>query len=167
MAGPQLWTTGPCIISVNGKEFGTAERAPTIMIHETWTPVINDLGGPAEPFDKQEHRKHAIIRMDINRFDEAVYEDIATMVNVKIGVEGPNDVGTFMIQEDFALTVGLKFTYSSLPAFVGMPKGYTFPACTCEDQNLDPLGTVARKLGLIFVAIQKWNGRGFDFYSIL
>ena len=163
----QLWCTGPCTISVNGSPFGTAEYAPSITIYETWAPVMNDLGGPSEPFDKQWMRQHAIIQATMTRWDENVYGLVQGQVNVKAGTEGPSDVGTFMIQEGFALQVQLDFPYASSGAFPGMPKGYLFYACSGETQDLNPVGTQARKLGITFTAIQQWTGSGFNFYKEL
>ena len=176
MAGQQLWTTGPCQLSIavsNGgvagsfQDLGYAERAPSFVIYQRWQDVFNDLGGVIVPFDKSYMRQAAILRMDMTRWNEATLQSIFTVVNATAGKEGSTDVGTIAGQEGFYISAKFDFPYANLPAFSGMPKGYVFKFCFNEEVAFDPLGTQANKRGVVFAAIELWNGSGFDFYTTL
>jgi hypothetical protein len=148
------------------KYLGTAERAPRIRVRPAWHPVFNDIGGDQIPFDVQYMGEEAFISADLTRWDEEVYKSIAHRLGNVRGADNNEAVGTLMLLEGKTHEVYVKFPYTSKAAFAGMPQGYHFVACILEGPDeLDPLGTVARKINLMWHAIRKYAGGHWTLYD--
>ena len=151
---------------------GTAERSPEIYIRREWQPIFSDRGGSLVPHDLLYLRKHAIIRSDLTRWDERVYQALAKVPQVTTnfvvgdydsGFDDENDVGTMMIAEGKTITLWMVFPYAAnakfkgfgTPAYRDMPEGYRFLSCTMEGDAMKPLGTTPRKMGLVWHAYEE------------
>lgn len=162
----QVYCTGPALFYVQfpgestPKFLGTAEREPSIDIRPAFSPVLNDLGGQRVPFDMIYDGEEAFVSGLINRFNESVYAQLAARPAHLAGRRGNNisgEIGTLMVQEGKAVTLWVQFPYVAKAAMLGglMPAGYRFRAAYLEGPDaLRPLGTTARKIGMMFHAIR-------------
>lgn len=150
--GLQPWVAGPTLLSVDGKELGTAERYPRLLVRSGWSPYFNDVGGPVIPMDMLWAAKEAFIYADLNRWDEDTLQFFQTITEG--GADplswGEDDVGTLMIHEEMAVPITLEFPYASKDKYAGMPKGITFKAGWYEGpEEFSVLGTNPRKVHLV------------------
>lgn len=168
----QLWSSGPAHLGVGfGSGFGgvssslsylgTAERAPHMTIMPEYIGLGNDLGGHVIPFDTAYSGKHAVISCMLTRWDEAVLT--AIMANDESGqgvggVDQRGDIGSLMLQENFAMTVTVQFPYQAITSYTNMPPGYRFWACVLESPvSFDTIGTEGRKMLINFHAYRVYN----------
>lgn len=162
--GAQLWTTGPALIyagfgsggtgSVTPNFLGTCENKPRISIEDAWKPVFNDLKGEIKPFDKLYLGESATIALNLGRYDEAVYAQLAAQPLFN-GTRGKNvfgDLGTLAFFEQCAVCIWVKFPYQSFSAYSGMPAGYRFPGVVLASTDFEGLGLDARVTPLVFEA---------------
>ncbi len=121
---------------------GTCERSPQIEILPEYKPAYADTTGRSIPYDNIAVGTHALIRLDLNKFDLSVYQDIASQVD---GM----DVGTMVLLEKSDFKVLIK----------GTSEGYTFNSCTLVGpERIDDLAATDTLLGLVFHAIQPIDG---------
>jgi hypothetical protein len=122
---------------------GTAERSPLIEILPEYYQVFADSTARRVPFDELWGGEHALIRADLTRFDAAVYLDAAGKAGHLAGII--RSQGAFIRLEGYALQVAVNFEFGG---------GYLFPACSLVNpERLDDLGTMVRKLGVVFHAL--------------
>lgn len=151
MPGVQPWVTGPCEITVDGKDLGTCERFPRILVRSGWLPYFNDISGPVIPNDMLWAGKEAFIFLDLNRWDE---DTLAFLKCITSSADPENDglqwdiedVATLMVHEEEAVEIRLGFPYSTKDKYAGMPAGYVFYAGWYEGpEEASSLGTNPRK----------------------
>lgn len=152
------WVAGPGHIFVatmtgSPQYLGTCERCPSITINRSYQPLMNDLGGQMVPFDRTDQDAEAVIRTDLTRWDEAVYTFIAGGINSQVrGSADYGTIGTLVAYEQEGFQLWVELPYASLPAYAGMPAAYHFFCAIPDADTLDPLGTAARKTGIVWHA---------------
>ena len=160
----------------NAQYLGTAENRPLVEIQPAWEPVHNDLSGDVKPFDWFYQGEDAIVVSDLNRFNELVYQQMATRPdNLRDGIILGNhdrlDVGTLALGNNVAFGLWLRFDFQgSVKGAADLPPGYYFPnVVLMGPDTLDQLGTRVRRTRCIWQAIQQYNptSRGFAMYSTL
>jgi hypothetical protein len=140
-----------------------------VDIIPVYKEVRNDIGGEVA-FDMSYQGEHAIISVDLNRWNEPVYSMVAARPGLGYSAAGRGtnvlgDVGTLVLTEGLGLTVWLLFQFGTsggAPKIAmnsgGMPPGYRFLATVpFGPDRLSPLGTRPRKVNLTFAAIRAWN----------
>jgi hypothetical protein len=168
----QLYTTGPAHIFLSDKTgyvspssalyLGTAEESPAIQIEPLYEPVVNTLGGKT-PFDVSYQGEMAKTAVTLNRFNEDTYRVLVANRPSPLGtrgLNGPLDVGSLILTEGLYLTFWMTFPFVSkaVMAAGNMPLGYRFPATIpAGPDELAPLGTVPRKLRLLFWHLRLWD----------
>lgn len=176
--GAQLWTTGPAHIHVatykgdqggsqnifaNTPEYlGTCEYKPVINTYTVYEPAYSDTRGPRLPDDWLMGGEHAITRLDLTRWDEAVYAKIARKGSLDRGKIKKADIGTMVRRQGRNFILIIVFPYATFPVYMGMPKGYVFKQSVLEQEVMDPVGTQARKLGLVIHSIYHDDPNGTD-----
>lgn len=181
--GAKLWCTGPAhvFISKAGKlvgtteireqgsplYLGTCEFSPAIRTFTVYEPVHSDTRGPRLPDDWLLGGEHAITRLDLTRWDEAVYARIAAKGTVADaqgttarGTLAAKDIGAMVRRAKLTFILMVLFPYATTNFYRGMPKGYRFPKSVLEEEAFDPVGTQARKLGLVIHSIAETQGNG-------
>jgi hypothetical protein len=153
---------------------GTAKKWPQIALARYYHPVWNDLGGSKIPIDELWQGEDALVGAEVNRWNELVYEAIATIPLGGAGVtgsNGPAEMGTAMVFEGFTFDVWVAFPYSpalgwptAKAAYLGMPPGYHFPACVnLGPDRLQPIGVgEERSTHLLFKAKRIYNPAAFS-----
>lgn len=137
---------------------GTTEGTPTIEILPGWEGVETDAGGSKNPSERLSEGEEAIIRMDLTRYNEPVYEALAarSQTNAFLGrFPGFGQVGKAMALEGLTLPLWLVFPYTAKAVFglTGQPPGYRFFQSILEGPDrLERLGSVPRLTGLQFRA---------------
>jgi hypothetical protein len=174
MAGAQLLTTGPAgfYVGFNSGQtgsspgqlatpvwLGTSERAPRIRIYHTYKDIFNDIGGRKVPFDKQWQGDYAVITAVLNRFDYAIYNELATIIqgNSTPGAQAPNVLGSILGQEGLYQQLYVKFPYQALSAFAALPPGYRFPGASFEGPDDFVIGLEDQKIAVMWVANRVYN----------
>jgi hypothetical protein len=164
----QTYTTGavPIWCGVGGTSgqpllLGWAEKTPRVQIRPEFLPVFCDLGGQRVPLDYMYSGEEGLITADIIRFNEATYRIIAdrgaTGLGGNLGLRGVNDpgeIGALMVQEKIAYPLWLPFGYSGKATMVGEPGGYHFYRCFLEGPDELEMGTVPRKLRMVWRAVR-------------
>jgi hypothetical protein len=135
-----------------------------------YKPLMNDVMAHMLPFDKSFQGEQAIISMSMSRWDYALYLRMAqpTLGGVP-GTLNFGSLGSLMIYEGFAMSIGLQFPYQAISAFSAMPRGYVFGACTMESDDLvEEGGTEGQILNLTFSATGVYNPAtgGSSLYTI-
>lgn len=171
----QLWCTGPAHAFVNMAAYsqggpyplgtfylGTCENAPEIQLGPEYEPVRNDLSGKKKPFDMQYQGEDALISLDLNRYNENVYQLIANRPFRGVpGADGPFDIGTLIGTEGAAIALWLTFPYALKPAMANsangpLVPGYRFPYTAPISPERLTVGTQAKKVHLLMYAWQAW-----------
>ena len=147
---------------------GTAERSPQVLVRPSWSPVFNDISGPNVPLDLGFVGAEGFVISNLTRWNEAGYQLLASYpsYNSVRGFWGVDDVGTLQLTEEDALTVWILFPYSIYPAYSTMPAGYRFPgAIPYGPEDMNQLGTQARRLGILFHCLPAFDGTKFTLYD--
>lgn len=147
---------------------GTAERTPQMLVRPAWSPVFNDISGPIVPLDLGFVGAEGFVIYNLTRWNEAGYQLLASYPSFSggRGSWGVDDVGTLMMTEEQALTVWVYFPYGKYPAYSTMPQGYRFPgAVPYGPEDMNQLGTQARRLGLLFHCLPAFDGTSFTLYD--
>ena len=148
---------------------GTAERTPQILVRPSWSPVFNDISGPNVPLDLGFVGAEGFVIVNLTRWNEAAYTILSSYPTFggSRGSWGIDDVGTLMMTEEVALTVWVVFPYSAThSAYSTMPPGYMFPgAIPYGPEDMNQLGTQARRLGLLFHCLPAFDGDTFTLYE--
>lgn len=110
---------------------------------------------------------------NLTRWNEATYErlcnypDYANDAAFPRGSWSIDDVGALQLNEELALTVWVMFPYSATAgkqAYSTMPGGYRFPATMpYGPEDMNQLGTQARRLGLLFHALPAYQASAGKF----
>ncbi len=169
MASSQLWTTGPAHVFVQnytGKDdsdnvfplgsvlyLGTCETSPSIRTFTVSEPVYSDTRGPRLPDDWLLAGEHAMTRLDLTKWIESTYASIAKKGTKPRGSLAKADIGKMMRRQGLTFILTVLFPFASQNAYRGMPKGYKFIQSAVEEEVFDPVGTQARKLGLVIHSI--------------
>ena len=164
-----LWSTGPAHIGVGfGAGFGgvagslsylgTAERAPAMAIHPAFVDLQNDLGGHAGvPIDAAYSGSYGTISMMLTRWDQSVLNSVMAADDGSGATKGKDantDIGTLVLQENYAMTVSVQFPFQAISAYSGMEPGYRWWACLLENVDFNTIGTEGRKVFLSFRALR-------------
>jgi hypothetical protein len=148
---------------------GTAENRPLVEIQPAWEPVHNDLRGDVKPFDLIYQGEDAIVVTDLNRFNELVYQAMASRTQNLLGQDTRLDTGALALANNVAFGLWLKFDFfGTIRAPATLPAGYYFPnVVLAGPDTLDQLGTRVRRTRCIFQAIGQYNPttRGFLLYG--
>ncbi len=148
----KVYSSGPCLIWAGvgpGKSpvfFGTAETEPYIDISPAFLPVFNDLGGKVKPFDKSSQGEDGSVLSEMNRFNEGVYQLMATRPNpraigVPLGTTLLTDIGAIMNQEGLGFPLWVSFPNNAKAAYSDMPAGYHFFSAWLEGPDHTRPGT--------------------------
>lgn len=173
----QLYCTGPAhvfiatsIYSQGGPQstgilyLGTCEDAPDIQLGPEYEPVRNDISGKKKPFDMQYQGEDALISLDLNRYNEAVYAIIANRP-LRAGGRGVDtgiDIGALIATEGGQINVYVQFPFNPAKAAMmnaangPMPPGYRFPFCVPIGPEKLSMGTKPKKVHLLMYAWQAW-----------
>ena len=170
----QLYTTGPAHFYTGPitapAYLGTCEESPEIDLIAIERDVQNSLGGVGVPFDKAYQGEMGMITCVLNRYNEAVYQTLATRPRTfQGGTPGTNtagDIGSLMLQEGLAFSTWILFTfgangYAPKPAMNGpngIVPGYRFFATMLLGPNRQRnMGTTPKKLVLTIGALRVFN----------
>ncbi len=168
------YVTGPVHMFVGVGEgysplyLGTGERAPSIELLDEFEPVPNDIAGGKIPLDECYQGEHGFVTIDLNRFNEPVYELFTAIIRgASPGRQPFGTMGSLMQLEGHNYPLWLVFPYQAKPVFrdAGMPAGYHFFSThLLGPQKLEPLGTVARKIRLVWHCMRVFDPNTGDFY---
>ena len=156
----QLWTTGPVHIfcgvgpSHAPLYLGTGEQAPRIDEEDENEPAMNDLSGSRDGHDESFQGTRAMIRVDLNRWNEAVMARVRAVPDAggTGGIMDFGSMGALWLTENLAYPVWLQFPYSTTKAaYAAAVDGYRFQACIPRSRGTQP-GTRARKISLVWQA---------------
>jgi hypothetical protein len=175
----QAFTTGPALFFVNPNVqgqvavspglgtasppifLGTSEQAPKIELHDEWEPIFNDLSGKV-PYDMSYQGEMAHTFASLTRWNEPVLAVIQKRTRLGANIRGLDqigDIGSLMLTQGQAYTLWVVFPFVTNPAFStgGMPAGYRFPASYLKGPDDMPIGTRARKVGIIWESLRAYD----------
>lgn len=156
----EIYAAGP---SGGPLHIGTGERAPRRRMVRHFSPVMNDLGGSAVPFDVTYQGKEAFVFVRLTRFNYAnlltIYDAFAES---KGGEDDQSEIGTLMITESKIGQLWLSYPYAG--RMPGMPGGYHFLAAVLDTDEEQP-GTEAEYVDLAWHCIRKYQGGKFLLYD--
>lgn len=121
---------------------GTCERCPSDDVEVHYEPVMNDLGGPRVPFDREFQGAEGVVVLDLNRF---VWNNLNELLkyprygeNVAMGLTSRLDRGSLLLQNGLSYELWLQYSfYGTANATPGLPPGVYYPAC-CTVGNMKP-----------------------------
>lgn len=139
---------------------GTCEKPPVISLEPAYLPIKADIGGPLLPYDHLFTGEIGIVSGVLNRFNEAVYAEIAarpTLLGTR-GTYAAKDVGRPMMMSGpgraFCLWVQFPYQAKTVYGSTGsMPKAYRFPGAILFGPDVVMPGTPSRR------ALTFWCGR--------
>lgn len=134
---------------------GTCEQAPSIRINPRWVPVMNDITGPAMPYDQMWCGEDADAVGDLTIWNEAVYTKLGARPNFEEntrGIYGAQDMGSLMVTEGFAYPVYFHFPYNTKAPYTNSsaPAGYRFYAGWMAGPDEIMPGTKPNKRRVVF-----------------
>lgn len=132
-----------------------------IKIRRAYSSVFNDLTGSEIAFDKIWAGREAMIRLDLTRWNETIYQVLAGTPNPggAPDAEGPGARGTLMMTEGAGFPVVLRFpAYDFHPVWqaAGGKAGYRFLCCMPEDDDWTP-GSDANTRSVMLHAIEAYD----------
>ncbi len=161
---------------------GFCETHPRVEIVPRFKNLRSDATGDA-PADVAWMGEEAFIFCDVIRFNEPTYARLASrpVFYQRRGISSARDVGSLMVRNKLTYRLWLRFpaaAFATMGGFSGilpipfatgsatipaaripMPAGYRFPnAYLLGPDKLDPLGTLARKVQLVFHAVRVRQG---------
>ena len=158
---PNPLSTGAVAIYVGtGKHnapalLGTGRTAPRYLIERAWIPFFNDLGGSAMPFDELYAGTRALVSVDLNWLDLKVLkvaQAVPGSVSQQTGFQALLDQGSFMVAENLASPLWLRFLNYNKPAFraLGLAPGIRFPYSRLLGPDRHEPGTQSLNINLIW-----------------
>jgi hypothetical protein len=172
----QPYCTGPCLsyLKFPGDTavsfLGTTEHTPNIKFRPAFSPIFNDLAGQLIPYDLMFQSEEAFVFLDLTRWSETVRRRVSARLTLTRtaggeGIDGPDDIGTFMMSEGQNPILYLAFPYSPLSpnisGIVGkasmndLPAGYRFfQAVPIGPDDHNQLGTNPYKVLMPFHCIR-------------
>ena len=151
---------------------GTGEVPPKIEWRPSFRPVFNIDSGHV-PYDKAYEGQDAIITMNLNNWDEWVYQMIGARDNARSnayvharGFDSATSIGTMLMSEGMAYSLYLQYPLGGVGGSVfgggqtnpqnGMPPGYRFLCGYPINAKVIP-GTATNYLQLTWHALRLYN----------
>ncbi len=163
----QAWSTGPVDLWVGvgsqgtPKFLGHSENGYEINPRPQYEQVMNDLAGIRVPYERGWQGADYMVLPggSLTRWNENIYGALQGYVDPKSTFAGAlirgreNTVarGSLMMTQGLSIGVWLRYPFSVLPAFAGLPGGYRFVNCVVDADSMNP-GAKAYKIGPAFYA---------------
>jgi hypothetical protein len=114
--------------------------------------------------DRSYQGQYGIVRADLTRWNEPVLAACQSRPNFT-GTRGLNafgNIGELMLTEGLAYPLWVFFPYSPANAggkvaYTGMPAGYRYLNAWLMGPDTMPVGTLARKVSCVFIAMTGFN----------
>ncbi len=160
---PPIGTGGTSSVLPSGPiiHLGTCEQHPTDDDSNEYEPVMNDIGGPKVPFDKQYQGSTEIIVMDLNKLSYAIMQRITSppYFDGSVGYTNRLARGSLMLQQGLAFELWLQYSfYGTANAVPDLPPGTYYPAVTTIASQTPKQGTKA-KLRRVILEAANWYNR--------
>lgn len=161
-----FFVNGPCAVQVGtGASFalehlGFTKGGVRVSLDGKFEDVHSDYSGPMLPADEQFFGEEAYIRLELNRYNEAIYVKLAARLNgATEGTPGANSIGTLLQAESKHIGRCLLLSpYQAKTAYTTMPAGYNFLRVYAHAAiDLDPLGTKVKEVTIILRAMPIWD----------
>lgn len=146
---------------------GTCETSPQIQFQPRTLEVKNDLAGRTLPFQRTADGEDAVVSCIFTRFDEAVVNNIANYQRLatggSVGTESRLNRGSLVIgYSTFQLIIQDSFYGTTAFGATTLP-GWRFYAAHVAGYVPSPIGTEARKVGLVFQCDNVFDASNFSF----
>jgi len=158
----QIYVAGPCEIhcgvGANGALafLGWSESGVRISLNPEWDDVPADLAGSRMPADVQFMGETAMISADLKIWNNVVYASCASRGNPFSGTRGQipfGQIGGLMITEKAAYRILVYNSYTTKTSQNSFNSWNFFAGWLAGPDVIDPLGTKAAKIRVVFRAI--------------